>query len=65
MKEMPLDLLEESIQEVEGNGEGNSEDGIALFGDSDDAFLWTYLFQMLLIFSPFMATTLNCITHNE
>lgn len=39
MKEMPLDLLEESLQEAEENGEGNSDDGIALFGDSDDAFV--------------------------
>ena len=39
MKEMPLDLLEESLQEAEEDGEGNSDDGIALFGDSDDAFV--------------------------
>ena len=39
MKEMPLDLLEESLQEAEENGEGKSDDGIALFGDSDDAFV--------------------------
>ncbi len=46
MKEMPLDLLDESFQEMDENEDGNSDDGIALFGDSDDAFVCFCLFHI-------------------
>lgn len=46
MKEMPLDLLDESFQEMDENEDGNSDDGIALFGDSDDAFVCLCLFHI-------------------
>ena len=68
MKEMPRDLLDESFQEMDENEDGNSDDGIALFGDSDDAFVCFCLFHIRM-----RCSLLKCgvyrmgewVTHNE
>ena len=68
MKEMPLNLLDESFQEMDENEDGNSDDGIALFGDSDDAFVWFCLFHMhanCLFWGHGVHQMCESTTHNE